>query len=170
MSTSLNFEHAHVIVFQKLAQAMLLPKGASGNIRTEAAWALRGFFPCRSLLAVWKKKINWIMKQSIYKHPSDKSHKVTSKVLVHLFICFSCTFICMTLCLEDCPWQRNSRVLAWINMSKCSSDVHATSVLLPSFARFSVLAIHLEQTKYKMNLRVLFACFFVCLFFVCLFK
>lgn len=164
MSTSLNFEHVHVVVFQKLAQATLLPKGASGNIRTEAAWPFSGCFLCRSLLAVWKKKINWIMKQSIYKHQSDKSHKVTSKVLVHLFICFSCTFICMTLCLEDCPWQRNSRVLAWINMSKCSSDVHAASVLLPSFARFSVLAIRLEQTKYKMNLRVLFACFFVCLF------
>lgn len=83
------------------------------------------------------EKFDWIMKQSICKHLPDKSPRVTYKVLVHPSVCSSCTFICMTLCLEDRLQLRNSKMLAWINMSKCSSDVRTTSGLLSSFAGFS---------------------------------
>lgn len=100
-----------------------------------------GFF-LPSEVCLQCEKLDWIMKQNICKHLPDKSPRVTYKVLVHLSVCFSCAFICITLCLEDRPWLRNSKVLAWINMSKCSSDVHSTSGLLSSFAWFSKLFVH----------------------------
>lgn len=103
-------------VLETYSSRHIIAQSGWWEMRPEVAQQFRGdFFFFFSVEVCWQcEKLEWIMKQSICKHPSGKSHKLTPKVLVHPFTCFSCTFTCVTLCLEDQPWQRSSRVLAWI--------------------------------------------------------